>query len=272
MKNNLKRFVVTIAIICLLIGITENSFAHSGRTDSNGGHKDNQNKSGLGSYHYHCGGYPAHLHDGGVCPYSTSAVTYSETSTQSSTSTSTTENKNTETIQTQANVESKSVEETPVNEPTIKKSTNEEKTVKATIEKVESIKINENLTNMKVGETSKLTITIMPENATDKNIIWESSDEDIATISSTGKIVALEAGKVKITAKTNDGKTDMIEITVEKVEEIEEIVAPVQNNEITNTISTTSEDTDAGSAILGLGLIGGGIWAYKKFKKGRKES
>lgn len=26
--------------------------AHSGRTDSSGGHKDNKNKSGLGSYHY----------------------------------------------------------------------------------------------------------------------------------------------------------------------------------------------------------------------------
>lgn len=44
--------------------------AHSGRTDSRGGHRDNKNKSGLGSYHYHCGGYPAHLHPNGVCPYS----------------------------------------------------------------------------------------------------------------------------------------------------------------------------------------------------------
>lgn len=44
--------------------------AHSGRTDSSGGHKDNKNKSGLGSYHYHCGGNPAHLHTNGVCPYS----------------------------------------------------------------------------------------------------------------------------------------------------------------------------------------------------------
>mgnify|MGYP001031315109 FL=1 len=44
--------------------------AHSGRTDSYGGHHDYKNKSGLGSYHYHHG-YPAHLHDGGVCPYET---------------------------------------------------------------------------------------------------------------------------------------------------------------------------------------------------------
>ena len=43
--------------------------AHSGRTDANGGHRDKKNVSGLGSYHYHCGGHPAHLHTNGVCPY-----------------------------------------------------------------------------------------------------------------------------------------------------------------------------------------------------------
>ena len=51
--------------------INSGTYAHSGRTDSNGGHRDNNNKSGLGSYHYHCGGYPAHLHTNGQCPYKT---------------------------------------------------------------------------------------------------------------------------------------------------------------------------------------------------------
>lgn len=64
--------------------------AHSGRTDSRGGHKDNKNKSGLGSYHYHCGGYPAHLHENGVCPYSGSKTSSSSTSTTTSTTTATT--------------------------------------------------------------------------------------------------------------------------------------------------------------------------------------
>jgi len=50
------------------------SFAHGGRTDSSGGHRDNQNKSGLGSYHYHHG-YSAHLHPNGACPYDTPKVT-----------------------------------------------------------------------------------------------------------------------------------------------------------------------------------------------------
>lgn len=58
--------LATLFIMILTISVS----AHSGRTDSSGGHRDNNNVSGLGYYHYHCGGYPAHLHSGGVCPYS----------------------------------------------------------------------------------------------------------------------------------------------------------------------------------------------------------
>lgn len=59
--------------------ITNSVEAHSGRTDSNGGHKDNKNKSGLGSYHYHCGGNPPHLHEDGVCPYNNSVTESTDT-------------------------------------------------------------------------------------------------------------------------------------------------------------------------------------------------
>ena len=62
----MKRLLIGILVIFLL---TMTVSAHSGRTDSNGGHKDNNNVSGLGDYHYHCGGYPAHLHTKGYCPY-----------------------------------------------------------------------------------------------------------------------------------------------------------------------------------------------------------
>ena len=75
----LKKLAVTV-LMTLTISTTTATIiappltteAHSGRTDKYGGHKDNKNKSGLGSYHYHCGGYPAHLHPDGVCPYSNS--------------------------------------------------------------------------------------------------------------------------------------------------------------------------------------------------------
>lgn len=55
--------------LCLSLSVTAS--AHSGRTDSNGGHTDSE----TGEYHYHHG-YPAHQHydmddDGYLdCPYS----------------------------------------------------------------------------------------------------------------------------------------------------------------------------------------------------------
>ncbi|WP_399548967.1 YHYH domain-containing protein [uncultured Clostridium sp.] len=64
-----KRLLVMIFTVVLNFTIVANSvYAHSGRTDSSGGHRDNKNASGLGSYHYHHG-YDAHLHSNGVCPY-----------------------------------------------------------------------------------------------------------------------------------------------------------------------------------------------------------
>jgi hypothetical protein len=73
-----------------MLSLNVTTLAHSGRTDSNGGHKDNKNASGLGSYHYHCGGHPAHLHDGGVCPYKTQTPSTTYTPPETTTSPETT--------------------------------------------------------------------------------------------------------------------------------------------------------------------------------------
>ena len=71
MKKKHVLFIVFVVILC--VSVPALSLAHSGRTDSNGGHRDNKNVSGLGSYHYHCGGNPPHLHENGICPYRSSS-------------------------------------------------------------------------------------------------------------------------------------------------------------------------------------------------------
>ena len=68
MKNK-KALLTSTLILIICVTCIFTVFAHKGRTDGAGGHRDNNNQSGLGSYHYHCGGYPAHLHNNGVCPY-----------------------------------------------------------------------------------------------------------------------------------------------------------------------------------------------------------
>lgn len=83
----------TIVFLVFILFTAAPVYAHPGRTDANGGHRDNQNASGLGYYHYHCGGHPPHLHENGICPYNTSASyveepqeSYSSSDTPSSSS------------------------------------------------------------------------------------------------------------------------------------------------------------------------------------------
>ena len=89
MRKIKKGFLALLASIVLLSSLPASSLpysaaitaeAHSGRTDARGGHRDNKNRSGLGSYHYHCGGHPAHLHPNGVCPYSGQTTSSGSTS------------------------------------------------------------------------------------------------------------------------------------------------------------------------------------------------
>ena len=97
MRKIKKGFLAFLASIVLLSSLPSSSLpysaaitaeAHSGRTDARGGHRDNKNKSGLGSYHYHCGGHPAHLHPNGVCPYSGQSSASQQTVSQPSASAS----------------------------------------------------------------------------------------------------------------------------------------------------------------------------------------
>ena len=233
--KNKKRPISILLIILSIISIGVNAYAHSGRTDSSGGHKDNNNKSGLGSYH--CGGHPAHLHTNGVCPYSSSSsASKSSTSSSSSSSAKTTS------------------------------------TVPTTIA-VTDIKINENVTNMEEGENKKLTTIITPDNATDKNITWKSSDESIATVSTTGEVTAKKYGTVDITATSTNGKTSTIKINIKESPKTENSAiintSSTNKNNTTNTTTNSNEDSNPLAGIITLGLLGGGGYlGYKKFKKG----
>lgn len=70
---------------------------------------------------------------------------------------------------------------------------------------VTGIKLNKSLLIMKINETEKLTACIKPSNATNQNVIWSSSDSNIASVDLSGNIKALKEGIALITAKTEDG-------------------------------------------------------------------
>ena len=79
---------------------------------------------------------------------------------------------------------------------------------------VSNIKIN-GVTEMYKDETKKLTVTIEPSNATDKQIKWSSSSEAKATVDQNGNVTAKSKGTVRITAEVGGKKaTHKIEIKV----------------------------------------------------------
>ena len=81
---------------------------------------------------------------------------------------------------------------------------------------VAEIKLSQSTLSMKKGETAALTVTITPENATDKAVDWTSSDTKIAMVDSTGKVTAVSAGTASITCMAKDGsdKKATCEVTV----------------------------------------------------------
>jgi uncharacterized protein YjdB len=58
---------------------------------------------------------------------------------------------------------------------------------------------------MTVGGTEPLFETITPNNATNQNVNWTSSNTDVATVSASGRVRAVSVGQARITVKTEDG-------------------------------------------------------------------
>lgn len=66
-----------------------------------------------------------------------------------------------------------------------------------------------------IGATEALTATVAPSNATNQNVAYTSSDEDVATVSDAGVVTGVSAGTATITVTTDDGGfTDTCEVTV----------------------------------------------------------
>lgn len=99
-----------------------------------------------------------------------------------------------------------------------------------TVVPVQSVSLNKESGELYVGETVDLVATILPENATNKSVTWESSDPQKASVNS-GHVVAIEAGNVDITVKTIDGnKTDTYSLTIKAVERINALTLAVDSS------------------------------------------
>lgn len=105
---------------------------------------------------------------------------------------------------------------------------------------VTGVSLNKANTTLQIGKTEPLTATVTPSNATDKSVIWSSSNASVATVSNSGVVMAVAAGTATITVATTDGnKAATCTVTV------------------TSTSGTTPSTTTPGT--LSLTVTNGGL-------------
>ncbi len=80
---------------------------------------------------------------------------------------------------------------------------------------VESISVSPAPLSIQTGRYQQLTGTILPADAANKAVSWESDAPDVATVSSTGRVTGVSAGQTTIRVTTADGgKTAECVVTV----------------------------------------------------------
>ena len=67
-----------------------------------------------------------------------------------------------------------------------------------------SIRLSESSLGLQVDDSRTLTATVLPENCTDKSVVWESSNEMVATVDANGKVIAKAEGQCLIIAYSAD--------------------------------------------------------------------
>lgn len=107
---------------------------------------------------------------------------------------------------------------------------------------IESIEINKEQYDIIVGESTEISVTILPEKATYKDLYWSIEDPQIAQIDN-GVVLGLKTGTTRVTAKTTDG-TDLTATCVVNV------TNPVQSISLSkNLVELEAEESETITAI-----------------------
>ena len=88
-------------------------------------------------------------------------------------------------------------------------------TVSPLIIPVTGVTVSPHALTIYVGQTGQVTATVVPANATNKNVTWYSQNSSIANVNTTGLVTAIAQGVAKVWVKTEDGNfTDTCTVTV----------------------------------------------------------
>lgn len=103
---------------------------------------------------------------------------------------------------------------------------------------VQSVSLDYHELTVNRGESKQLTATVLPFDATDKSVIWSSSNPAVATVNTSGEVRAISGGEAIITVTTTDGnKTDVCAVSVPNVA----VTGITLNKKVTTIIAGKTE-------------------------------
>ena len=119
----------------------------------------------------------------------------------------------------------------------------------------EGVYLNKNKVDLEIGESFGLIATIEPENASNKEVTWTSSDETIAIVDENGKITAIGEGTAIITVASvqNTGMTTIcvVNVTLESMFNVSTAeVSKVENQTYTGGAITPNVTIRCGDTTL----------------------
>ena len=83
-----------------------------------------------------------------------------------------------------------------------------------TPDSVLEVQIQNKISEITAGETSQLSAVCKPEDASDKTVVWSSSDTSVLDVDENGLITGISPGTAVVTAESSNGFSDSLEIKV----------------------------------------------------------
>ena len=110
---------------------------------------------------------------------------------------------------------------------------------------VKSLTLSSDNLKLKEGESTRVTVTVEPKNATNQGITWTSASDRIATVSADGTITGKRAGQTTLTVSADNGKI-IRKLTVTVIKQ--PVATPTAKPTAAPTAAPTAKPTAAPTA------------------------
>lgn len=133
---------------------------------------------------------------------------------------------------------------------------------------VDIVVVKAEQTTLKVGDVTKVSATITPEDAKDKAVTWSVSDENILSVSADGTVTAKKEGKAYVIATSSNGKTGRVDITVVSKDTVSNPESSKDEGKENKKEPVKTGDTQSTAWYIGLmAAVGAVVFGTKKKKE-----